>query len=75
MREDLTTSIQFDKVQTLQDYDFFGGKNSAILPNEGVSRELESRERLTRMQSRLEAKRDREIEDERFNERVKSRLS
>lgn len=46
-----------------------------MLPNEAVTRDVESRERLTRMQSRLDAKREREVEDERFNERVKSRLS
>jgi len=40
-----------------------------------VTREVESRERMTRMQSRLDAKREREVEDDRFNERVKSRLS
>lgn len=48
---------------------------SGTLPDEGYSREIQSRERLTRMQSRLEAKRDREREDDQFNERVKSRLS
>jgi len=36
---------------------------------------VESRERITRMQSRLDNKRERELEDERFNDRVKSRLS
>lgn len=46
-----------------------------MLPNEAVSRDVESRERLTRMQSRLDAKKSREKEDDNFNERVKSRLS
>lgn len=59
------------------DYDFFTKDNMSgtMLPDEGVSREIKSRERLTRMQSRLDCKRDREKEDDQFNERVKSRLS